>query len=202
MKSFHLNIETSSIEGLERVTFDAEFRTSIRGETVITSYPTEEGFVITNGIINQPEIVRVSLGVGVKKLTGLLSDPLEALTSNWTAYLAGLISNYVDSGVVQYLLNRFSGLLIEPDSRQGQLYITMQVLRLTGATVNLVIHNIGTMKNFNIKSVEFSRSDRDDFLVDVTLQQRLGKTQDLRVIDTAGKTINLGEVTTKEDLEL
>lgn len=203
--TFQINIQSSSVQDLEQVTFDAEFSSSIRGETQVTGYPVEDGFMISNGIINKPEMMRVKLGMGVRKLTGLLSDPVENIQTNWTSYISGMLSNYLDSGVASYLGARFSSVLsnslIQPSSRQGQVYITLQALRLTGADVNLVIHGIGTLNNFNIKTVELTRSERDDITIDVTFQQRVGKGGDTRTITTASGTTDLGNVSTKEQIE-
>lgn len=205
MTTFKINIQNSTIQDLEQVTFDAEFSTSIRGESQITGYPVEDGFLISNGMINKPEIFRARLGMGVRKLTGLLSDPIENLQQNWTSYITGMLSNYVDSGIASYLGARYAQVLanslIQPTSRQGQLYITLQSLRLTGADVNLVVHGIGQLNNFNIKTVELSRQDRDDIAIDVTFQQRIGKGGNTRTITTASGTTDLGNVSTKEQID-
>ncbi|MDG3395124.1 hypothetical protein P5E67_04970 [Vibrio parahaemolyticus] len=199
--TFQLNIQSPSMEELDTVTFDAEYGTGIRGETTITGYPTENGFMINNGIINRPEIIRARLGFGATELTGLLSTPLAAIQQNWTGYISSYVINFVKSGIgtiiANQIANTLKAALIQPSSRQGQIYIMLQILRLTGSTVNLVIHNVGTMNNFNIRTVELIRGERDDITIDISLQQQISKVGDTRTITTASGTVHLGQSSVK-----
>lgn len=199
--TFKLNIQSPSMEELDTVTFDAEYGIGVRGETTITGYPTESGFMINNGIINRSEIIRARLGFGATELTGILSSPLAAIQQNWTGYISSYVINFVKSGIgtiiANQIANKLKGALIQPSSRQGQIYIMLQILRLTGSTVNLVIHNVGTLNNFNIRTVDISRGERDDITIDISFQQQIGKGSDTRTITTASGTVHLGQTSVK-----
>lgn len=188
---------------LNGITFDAEFNIAVRGETQITGYPVETGFVVNNGIVNTPDIMRLKLGLGTQPLTNLVSkDALDSLTSSWTTYVRSRIVSIVPGGVATIIANQIANQLqsqlIEPSSRQGVVYTALQIARLTGQSLDIVIHNVGMLKGYLIKTCNMSRGDYSDVTFDVSLQQFIGKVGQTRTIPTASGPVDLGRLPIKQ----
>ncbi|MCC4796390.1 phage baseplate protein, partial [Vibrio lentus] len=161
---YQLSVFSRSLPEISDVVFDAEFKLNIRTSATATKYATEDGFVVNNGIIQNPDIVRMSLGVGATPLSGLIRDPLGSVMQNWSSYLFGAVSNFIDSGTALYFTGLFQNILIQPDKRQGGVFAAMQAIKISGQPIDLLLHDIGLMKNMFVIDVNLSREDRDDVL--------------------------------------
>ena len=190
---YQLSVFSRSLPEISDVVFDAEFKLNIRTSATATKYPTEDGFVVNNGIIQNPDIVRMSLGVGATPLSGLIRDPLGSVMQNWSSYLLGAVSNFIDSGTALYFTGLFQNILIQPDKRQGGVFAAMQAIKIASQPIDLLIHDIGMMKNMYVIDVNLSREDRDDVLIEVMLQQNMTKKSREQKIETASGKINAGE---------
>lgn len=190
---YQLSVFSRSLPEISDVVFDAEFKLNIRTSATATKYPTEDGFVVNNGIIQNPDIVRMSLGVGATPLSGLIRDPLGSVMQNWSSYLLGAVSNFIDSGTALYFTGMFQNILIQPDKRQGGVFAAMQAIKIASQPIDLLIHDIGMMKNMYVIDVNLSREDRDDVLIEVMLQQNMTKKSREQKIETASGKTNAGE---------
>lgn len=190
---YQLSVFSRSLPEISDVVFDAEFKLNIRTSATATKYATEDGFVVNNGIIQNPDIVRMSLGVGATPLSGLIRDPLGSVMQNWSSYLLGAVSNFIDSGTALYFTGLFQNILIQPDKRQGGVFAAMQAIKIAGQPIDLLIHDIGLMKNMFVIDVNLSREDRDDVLIEVMLQQNMTKKSREQKIETASGKVNAGE---------
>lgn len=190
---YQLSVFSRSLPEISDVVFDAEFKLNIRTSATATKYATEDGFVVNNGIIQNPDIVRMSLGVGATPLSGLIRDPLGSVMQNWSSYLLGAVSNFIDSGTALYFTGLFQNILIQPDKRQGGVFAAMQAIKIAGQPIDLLLHDIGLMKNMFVIDVNLSREDRDDVLIEVMLQQNMTKKSREQKIETASGKVNAGE---------
>ncbi len=190
---YQLSVFSRSLPEISDVVFDAEFKLNIRTSATATKYTTEDGFVVNNGIIQNPDIVRMSLGVGATPLSGLIRDPLGSVMQNWSSYLLGAVSNFIDSGTALYFTGLFQNILIQPDKRQGGVFAAMQAIKIAGQPIDLLLHDIGLMKNMFVIDVNLSREDRDDVLIEVMLQQNMTKKSREQKIETASGKVNAGE---------
>lgn len=190
---YQLSVFSRSLPEISDVVFDAEFKLNIRTSATATKYATEDGFVVNNGIIQNPDIVRMSLGVGATPLSGLIRDPLGSVMQNWSSYLLGAVSNFIDSGTALYFTGLFQNILIQPDKRQGGVFAAMQAIKISSQPIDLLLHDIGLMKNMFVIDVNLSREDRDDVLIEVMLQQNMTKKSREQKIETASGKVNAGE---------
>ncbi len=187
-----------SVNGVE---FDADFGANVRFKSKFSSYPLENGFVINNALIPEQSVVRLKMGIGKERMTGLLTDPLQNVAENWDSYLTGLLSNFVGAGLTNFLLGLFSNSFFASSDRTGKALQSLQALQLAGESFDLLIHNMGTLKNMMVTDIQADTSPdtADAVLFSVELKQK--QSPDLnRSIEVADPPDYLGEIkgTTEE----
>nr|AKN36045.1 hypothetical protein [Vibrio splendidus]AKN36659.1 hypothetical protein [Vibrio sp. FF_482]AKN37834.1 hypothetical protein [Vibrio tasmaniensis]AKN38743.1 hypothetical protein [Enterovibrio norvegicus]AKN38957.1 hypothetical protein [Aliivibrio fischeri]AKN39132.1 hypothetical protein [Vibrio kanaloae]AKN39950.1 hypothetical protein [Vibrio sp. FF_307] len=153
--------------------FDAEMDFSLVTRTQVTSYPVETGQEISGSLILLPAEIRFTWGIGLRKLTPLLSTEFaENLTSNAVGIAGGFASNFVDSGFLNFLIGALSNASLYQSDKNSRAFLamaTLQKAQLSGAPLAITIEGLGTMKNMRVTELRPSRSGKDGGKVTFTI---------------------------------
>jgi hypothetical protein len=174
LKSYNPSIEISDGVVAE---FDAEFDMSLLTRTKITSYPVESGQEISGSIILLPAELKLSWGIGVRKLTPLLStDFVDNLQSNSVGLIGGLASNIVKSGIGNFLIGTLASTTIQGDSEESRAFKAISIMQdaqINGVTLNPVIEGIGRCNNMLISELRMTRGGKDGgkVMFDISMSQ-------------------------------
>jgi len=153
--------------------FDAEIDFSLVTRTQVTSYPVETGQEISGSLVLLPSEIRFTWGIGLRKLTPLLStDFVNNLTSNAVGVAGSFASNFIDSGFLNFLTGALSNVSIGQSDKKSRAFSAMQTLQkaqLAGTALAITIEGLGTMKNMRVTELRPSRSGKDGGKVTFTI---------------------------------
>ncbi|WCP84225.1 hypothetical protein PQE20_27490 (plasmid) [Vibrio harveyi] len=177
LQAYNPSISFSS-DGNESVAeFDAEYNMQLLTRTTITKYPVETGQEVAGSLIVNPSEIKFSWGIGIKKVTSLLStDFVEKLTTNPLGLAGGFVSNFIDSGIANFLIGALADSTLLQTEKQSRAFLAMKVLQqaqLWGIRLVITIEGLGQLKNMMVNEVRVSRSGKDGgkIMFDITMSQ-------------------------------
>ncbi len=183
------------IPKINGVKFDGDFGGTIKLQSVFSSYPLESGYVINNNLIQRQTVVSLRLGMSNTELTSILSNPLEDITENWDSYLTGFLSNFVKSGISNYVLGLISSSLLSSSSRAGEALQSLQELMLGGDEFDLIVYNMGVLKNMVVTDIRAETNDSNADMITFNIDLRQVQKTDLdRRIGSADEIKERGEL--------
>lgn len=189
-----ISIFSSYIPEISGVVFDMQDSIGLRTSTKLASYALDTGYVITNGVIQEPTTMRMTVGIGDRPLKSLLTDPVGAISSDPLSILGGALSNFTDSGLANYAFGLASTNLFKGESRGGIALAALQAIQLTAKPFEVVVFGTGTVKGLLIQSIDFNQraSTGNASFYDVVMQQ-IQSQETARTIDTAQDEVDMGE---------
>lgn len=145
--------------------FDAEYDMTLLTRTQVTSYPVETGQEISGSLVLLPGEIRFTWGVGIRKLKPFLSTEfVENFTSQTPSLIGGFASNFIDSGLLNFLIGALANASIyqsNADSRAFLAMSTLQKAQLGGVPLNVTIEGLGSMRNMIVTEIKASRGGKD-----------------------------------------
>ncbi|HEQ3590745.1 TPA: hypothetical protein VGT17_005219 [Vibrio harveyi] len=200
-KSYNPSLSWEDAQGEEVVAeLDAEFDMSLLMRVRSTTYPVEQGFEVAGSLVLIPTEIVFTWGIGVEKVAPLLSEDFaDNLQANAAGMMGGLVSNLIDSNMLNFLIGALADSSIfqtDKDSRAFKALSLMQSAMLTGTYINPVIDGIGKLNNMLISSLRATRGGKAGGLVmfKITMSQQLQVT----AANESEKVQDLGEITAEE----